>query len=108
MKLRLLKLALVQVATALVLLVATFLAYAELASHSGRAKAEALCLTMPVGSDVKVAEAAIASADIDSRMRFSSTERMGGGFHGAFLDRWFCYVAISEGKIVGTEVRLID
>lgn len=100
--------ALVQIATAFVLLVAVFLGYAGFATHSAREKAEALCKSIPVGTDARVAEAAIASIHTHPRLRFSIENRLGAGFYGAVWERWFCTVAISEGKVIENEVRLID
>lgn len=108
MDFRSLRRAVVQITTAFILLIAAFLAYAEFATNNGRAKAEALCKTIPIGTNARTAEKEIASADTESRLRFSSAEHMGAGFHGAFLDRWFCNVAISDGKVVNSEVQLID
>jgi hypothetical protein len=108
MDFRSLRRTLVQITTAFALLALTFLAYAEFATHSGRAKAEALCKTIPIGTDAALAETTISRASTDLQLRFSSSDLMGAGFHGAFLDRWFCNVAISGGKVVDNEVRLID
>jgi len=55
-----------------------------------------------------VAETAIASIDTDPRLRFSSADHLSVGFYGALLDRWFCNVSISGGKVIENEVRLID
>ncbi|WP_374490905.1 hypothetical protein [Zoogloea sp.] len=108
MDFRSLKRALVQITTAFALLVLAFLAYAEFATHSGRAKAEALCKTIPIGTDAALAETAISGTNTDSQLRRSGPDHMGVGFPGAFLDRWFCDVSISGGKVVDNEVRLID
>ncbi|MES2949465.1 MAG: hypothetical protein V4858_13070 [Pseudomonadota bacterium] len=108
MNLRYLKRALVQIATLFVVLVAAFLACAAFATHSGRTKAEALCTTVPVGTNARTAEIAFASADTDAWLRFSKPDQIGAGFHGAFMERWMCNVAISDGKVVGNEGRLVD
>jgi hypothetical protein len=105
---KLLWVAFVQIATAFVLLVVVFLGYAGFATHSARGKAEALCKNIPVGTEARVAETAIASIDTDPRLRFSSADHLSVGFYGALLDRWFCNVSISGGKVIENEVRLID
>lgn len=105
---KLLWVALVQIVTVFVLLVVVFLGYAGFATHSARGKAEALCKSIPVGTEARVAETAIASIDTDPRLRFSSENRLGAGFYGALLDHWFCTVSISDGKVIENEVRLID
>jgi hypothetical protein len=78
------------------------------ATHSARDKAEALCKSIPVGTDARVAETTIASIDTDPRLRFSTENHLGAGFYGAVWDRWFCTVDISNGKVIDNEVRLID
>lgn len=108
MEFRPLKRVIVQITTLIVLLVFGFLAYAAFATHKGQSKAEALCKAIPVGTQAKIAEATISRIDTDKRLRFSSTDKMGAGFHGAFMDRWFCNVSISDGKVVDSEIRLID
>lgn len=108
MHLRPLKRALVQLATTLAVLVGAFFVYGSFATHQGKKKAEALCETMPVGTDERTARAAIAAADTGSGRRFFEVDRASVAFQGAFLDRWLCTVAISNAKVVSNEVRLID
>lgn len=105
---KLLWVAFVQIVTGFVLLVAVFLGYAGFATHSARGKAEALCKSIPIGTEARVAEAAMASIDTNPRLRFSSEDHLSTGFYGALLDRWFCNVSISDGKVIENEVRLID
>jgi hypothetical protein len=91
-----------------VLPIASFLAYAEFSTHRGRAKAEALCNAIPVGTNVRAAEASIASVETDELLRFSSETHLGAGFRGAFTERWVCNATISQEMVIQNEVRLID
>lgn len=105
---KLLWVALVQIVTVFVLLVVVFLGYAGFATHSARGKAEALCESIPVSTDAGVAATAIASIEIDPRLRFSSEDHLSAGFYGAAWERWFCTVHISDGTVIENEIRLID
>ncbi len=108
MDFRQLKRTFVQITSMFVLLIAAFLAYAEFSTHRGRAKAEALCNAIPIGTNVKAAEASIASTETDELLRFSSPTHMGAGFRGAFMERWVCKATISKEIVIQKEVRLID
>lgn len=108
MDFRQLKRTLVQITTLFVLLIAALLAYAEFSTHRGRAKAEALCNAIPVGTNVRAAEASIANAETDELLRFSSATHMGASFRGAFMERWVCNATISNEVVMRNEVRLVD
>lgn len=108
MDFRQLKRTLGQITTLFVLLIAAFLTYSGFSSHRGRAKAEALCNAIPVGTNVRAAEASIASAETDELLRFSSSNHMGAGFRGALMERWVCNATISKEIVIENEVRLID
>jgi hypothetical protein len=108
MKLRLIKVAAVQITTLFVLDVVAFFAYAGIASNRAKSKAEAVCNSVAIGADIVVAAKAIEGAETEARFRSVSPNFLSVGFHGAFVERWSCSFKISDGKVSTNEVRLID
>ena len=106
---RLLERALIQIATFFVLLTGLFFGYAEVATYRGKSKAEALCKAVPIGSSAESAKAIILKFEIDPKLNFSSEDQLSVGFRGAFMiERWYCNLKVSNGKVVANEIRLVD
>jgi hypothetical protein len=108
MQLRLIKRALVQLATLGVLLVCGFSAYVTFASSRAESRAAAICKAVPVSTSEAVARASLKSATQDPRLFFSSPGLVSVGFRGAMADRWFCKVTTANGEVSSTEVYLLD
>ncbi len=105
---RLLKVVIVQIISVFVLFFIVFLAYCAFTTRAANKRAEALCLSVPRGSNVDVAMKAIRAADTEPRLRHLSPDSPGAGFRGAFVERWYCSFTISGNKVIDHEVRLID
>jgi hypothetical protein len=109
MKARLVVRAAVQVFTVIVLFFGAFLGYGHVASARAEAKAEHACAQMRVGVSSAAALNTVNGLDVNPRLRLISAEDIAVGFEGAFLiEKWFCNVHISEGRVVSNEVRLLD
>ena len=105
---RLLKRALIQIATVFVLIVITLLGYVTFATRSAKSQAEALCQAIPPGTSVDQAQTELVTSRSDPGLYFTFPGRMGNGYYGAFKERWVCSLDISNEIVVRNEVRLID
>ena len=108
MQLRLVKIALVQIATLLIFLAALFCGYVWFKTESAKSKAEAVCQSIPVGTSYESALATMVSIEVEPRLRTASPDFLSVGFRGAMMDRWLCNVQISDGRVASQEIRLLD
>ena len=108
MQLRLLKVAAVQIGTLFFLVIVTFFVYGAIASNSGKSKAEAVCNSVAIGSGIDVATKVIEGTETEARLRSVSPDFLSIGFRGAFVERWYCNLRISDGRVVAYEIRLLD
>jgi hypothetical protein len=107
MKLRLLKIALVQLITAAIIIVVIFFAYTSYISSRAKLKAQSVCNSIPIGMAAKDAEK-IAFKSAEHHLLFTSNAQISVGFRGALMERWFCDLELKQEKVAGHEIRLID
>ncbi|MGE5490480.1 MAG: hypothetical protein ACM31P_04260 [Actinomycetota bacterium] len=108
MQLRSLQHALAQIAAVIVVMTALLAGYVWLETDSAKSKAEAVCQRIPVGTSYEMAFAEIARIDAEPRLRTTSSDFLSVGFRGAAMDRWLCNLRISDGRVAGHEIRLLD
>jgi len=96
----------VQSLVAALIVVSLFFAYASIATHLGRSRAEAVCASVSVGMSADAAQEVLRAAD--PAVRQVSNGFLAVGFKGAFLDRWMCNLRTAGGRAVEREVRLVD
>lgn len=108
MRLALAKRAVVQVITTFVVAAAAFIGYSGITTDRARSKAEEVCRIVPAGANASAVEEVVAGSRIEPELHSQTERQISYGFHGAFLERWFCNVSLSEGKVVGQEVHLVD
>jgi hypothetical protein len=106
MKARLAIRAAVQVLTAIALFFGALLGYGYVASSRAEAKAKNACARMPVGISAASALSTAQGFEANPRLRFIAAEDISVGFEGAFLiEKWFCNVHLSAGRVTSNEVR---
>lgn len=108
MQLRLLQRALVQIAAALVVTIVLIVGYVWIETDSAKSKAEAVCQSIPIGTSYEKALAEIVRVKTEPHLRTTSPDFLSVGFRGAAMDRWFCGIRISGGRVAGHEIRLLN
>jgi hypothetical protein len=92
----------------LMLLVVGLLSYVGIATHHAKSQAEEICTSIPIGTTESAANMALSHEKSDSHLWHSSPTLLSIGFKGAFVERFFCNIQIKDGKVVSSEIRLID
>jgi hypothetical protein len=96
-------------AAGLFMLFAAFFGYVVIATDLAEKHARHFCATVPVGAgpqDVLHA-AVLAHAAPDLTINLDNAI-ITIGWHGAFLDRWYCNLDLYEKKVVGKKVNFVD
>ena len=107
-QIRLLKRAIVQILTGVVLLVLVFIGYVAWSSHRGENRAIAACAELPLEMSLVDARTHASHMVVIPRLLMVSDDLIAVGFEGAFADRWFCNVRFVDGNIAEHEIRLLD
>lgn len=99
----------VQLGAAVLLLAVVFMGYGFSASSRAESRAREVCAQIPNGISSTAALVTAEKLDVDPRLKLISSDGIAVGFEGAFLiEKWFCNVRLSDGKVVESEVRLLD
>ncbi|MGM9485857.1 hypothetical protein [Ideonella sp. YS5] len=108
MQITLAKRALVQLATAAVLIVALSLGYTALAASRAEAKAQAACSKIPVGTTAVQAASVVRELNLSPSLQLISPDHIAVGFRAALGERWFCDAYLVEGVVSRNEVRPVN
>ena len=92
-----------------VLVAAGFFGYLEITTDLAERDARNFCEAVPMGASAQdvLSRAASAGAASDLTMNLQDTA-VSVGWHGAFLDRWYCNLGLDGNRVVKKDVHFLD